>query len=165
MGSHECFLRSTNKKYSVDKLAELLVNSNKFKGEYPPFWLVCKSVAVNDLHKESAVVFGEVVNISLDLKAGEEFLCIGHESFNSIKDCFPFHMKKDLVVIESWMLGDVNYSDVMKDEAIEVDGKRYFAELKAGDKEESVDKLISDAVVKSAQSNSKKVVESPDLEI
>ncbi len=165
MGSHECFLRSTNKKYPVEKLAQMLVDSNHFKGEYPSFWLVCKSVAVNDLHKETAVVFGKVVDVSIDLKAGQEFLCVGHESFHSLKDCFPFYMKKDLVVIESWELGDMNYNDVMRDEPIEVNGKTYFAELKADDKEESVNNLISDAVAKAEKNNIKKVNDTPELEL
>lgn len=165
MGLRECFLYSTNDKYTAEKLAGMLVDCEEFKGEYPPFWLVCKSVAVNDLHKETAVVFEQVVDISLDLKAGQEFLCIGYESGNSVKDCFPFYVKKDLVVIESWMLGDMNYSDVMKDEPIEVNGKNYFAELNTDDKGDSVNDLISDATAKVVQNQSKDVVDVHGLDI
>ncbi len=130
MGARECFIYSTNTKYPVERLAELLLRHPAFHGEDARCWLVCKVVAVRDLHKDSVTIWGTQRDIApFDLKERQEALCVGHESGVSVRECLPFRLWKDLVVIDGVTLCDMPYEQVWKDEPVVVNGKEYFAEL------------------------------------
>lgn len=128
MGTREGFITSTNPKITVEKLGEYLAKNKDFHNEYAPIWIVCQSFVRKDTNVNITNFLGEYIN-TIHLNKGQEFLCIGFESFTDIFHYFPYHIRKSLVFIEGGDLRELSYREVFEDKPVEVNGKTYFAEL------------------------------------
>lgn len=128
MGVRERYLYSTNPEVSVEQLGEFIANTTVFNED---IWINCKCVSVNEFTKDLAICCGTEIAIQpFHLLPGQEVLCVGHYSYNDMLTCFPDEILKDLVVIDNWVLDDMNYHDLFQDRPIKICGKTYFVEMK-----------------------------------
>lgn len=127
MASWEYFIYSKSGKYSSEEIAQRLISKGYEAG------INCKATAKQEINRDHFMVLGERFEENINVPQGKEGVMFssGNGNEEDIRNIFNLFQRRDIEAKLVYKFGDIDYKSYFEDTPLEVDGKTFFANLKA----------------------------------
>lgn len=127
MASWEYFIYSKSGKYSSEEIAQRLISKGYEAG------INCKATAKQEINRDHFMVLGERFEENINVPRGKEGVMFssGNGNEEDIRNIFNLFQRRDIEAKLIYKFGDIDYKSYFEDTPLEVDGKTFFANLKA----------------------------------